>query len=122
MLLKNYIYNAKIKNIEDKIPDITTLNAKINEVKGTILNITNLATTTAFAAVENKVIYLKKLTITQKSIKLKRKLLIMITIYILTQEFNKVTIKNFAARLAKENLASKNHIAALVKKYIFMIN
>ena len=46
----------------------------------------------------------------------------MITIYILTQEFNKVTIKNFAARLAKENLASKNHIAALVKKYIFMIN
>ena len=36
---KKYGYNAKIKNIEDKIPDITnlatntTLNAKINEVK-----------------------------------------------------------------------------------------
>ena len=33
------LYNAKIKNIEDKIPDIsylvtnTTLNAKINKVK-----------------------------------------------------------------------------------------
>ena len=35
---KNDVYNAKIKKIEDKIPDITnltsksTLNAKINEV------------------------------------------------------------------------------------------
>ena len=45
-----YIYNTKIKNIENKIPDITnlatnaSLNAKINEVKGEIPNITNLAT------------------------------------------------------------------------------
>ena len=56
-------YNAKIKNIEDKIPDITnlatnvTLNGKINEVKNKILNITNLATTTALTAVENKILY-----------------------------------------------------------------
>ena len=78
------LYNAKIKNIEDKIPDITNLatkttlnakinevkgeipsitnlattaalNAKINEVKGKIPNITNLATTTALTAVENKI-------------------------------------------------------------------
>ena len=76
--------DAKIKNIEDKIPDITNLatkttlhaktndvkgeipsitnlvttsalNAKINEVKGEIPIITNLATTTAFTAVENKI-------------------------------------------------------------------
>ena len=39
MLLKKDVYNAKMKNIEDKIPDITilatnsALNAKINEVK-----------------------------------------------------------------------------------------
>ena len=39
-VVKKDVYNAKIKNIEDKIPDITnlatktTLNAKINEVKG----------------------------------------------------------------------------------------
>ena len=38
MLLKKDVYNAKIKNIEDKIPDITnlatntTLNAKINKI------------------------------------------------------------------------------------------
>ena len=38
-VVKKDVYNAKIKNIDDKIPDITnlaantTLNAKINEVK-----------------------------------------------------------------------------------------
>ena len=59
--VKKDVYNAKIKNIEDKIPDITnvanniTLNAKINEVKNKIPNITNLATTTALNAFENKV-------------------------------------------------------------------
>ena len=79
---KKDVYNAKIKNIESKIPDtlatnaslnakvnkvkgeipnitnLTTdasLNAKINEVKGEIANITNLASTTAFTAVENKI-------------------------------------------------------------------
>ena len=46
----------------------------------------------------------------------------MITINTLTQECNKVTTENFAARLAQENLASKNYISALVKKKIFMIN
>ena len=49
ILLEKCIYNAEIKNIENKIPDITnlatntTLNAKINEVKK-IPSITNLAT------------------------------------------------------------------------------
>ena len=66
------MYNAKIKNIEDKIPDITnlatnaSLNAKINEVKGEIPNVTNLASTTAVTAVENKIPnvsnFVKKLT------------------------------------------------------------
>ena len=55
-----YVYNAKIKNIEDKIPDITnlatktTLNAKTNKVKGEIPSITNLATTVALNANEVK--------------------------------------------------------------------
>ena len=58
MILKK---DAKIKKIEDKIPDITnlatdtTLNAKMNEVKGEITSITNLATTAALTAVENKI-------------------------------------------------------------------
>ena len=43
------VYNAKIENIEDKMPDITnlatnaSLDAKINEIKGEIPNIANLA-------------------------------------------------------------------------------
>ena len=88
-VVRNYVvkkteYNAKIKSIEDKIPNITNLatkttlntkineikgeipsttdiattialNAKINEVKGEIPNITNLATTTGLTAAENKI-------------------------------------------------------------------
>ena len=58
--LNKDVYNAKIKNVEDKILDITnlgtktTLNAKINEVKDEIPNTTNLATTSVLTAVENK--------------------------------------------------------------------
>ena len=83
-VVKKDVHNAKIKNIEDKIPDITNLatkttlnaktnevkgeipniiklainaylNAEINEVKGKIANISNFATTSDFTAVENKV-------------------------------------------------------------------
>ena len=39
--------------------------------------------------------------------------------YITTQEFNKSTAQNFAARLAQANLATKNDIAALVKQTHF---
>ena len=48
-VVKKDVYNAKIKNIEEKIPDITnlatnaSLNAKINEVKGEIPHIINFA-------------------------------------------------------------------------------
>ena len=44
-VVENDVYNAKIKNIEDKIPDITnlatndSLNAKMNEPKGEIPNL-----------------------------------------------------------------------------------
>ena len=43
--------------------------------------------------------------------------------YITTQECNKLTSENFAARLAQANLASKNDIATFVeKRQILMIN
>ena len=54
-------YNAKIKNIEEKILSSTNLatkaflNAKINEVKVETASITNLATKAALNAVENKI-------------------------------------------------------------------
>ena len=65
-LLKD-VYVFKIKNIEDKIPDIryfilntnlatnTTLNSKINEIKNEIPSISNLAITVALTAVKNKI-------------------------------------------------------------------
>ena len=82
-VVKKTEYNAKIKNIEDKIPDITnlatntTLNAKINEVKNKIPNITNLATNTALTTVENKILDDSK--------------------YFTTPEFNKLKAENFTA-------------------------
>ena len=60
-VVKKNEYNVKIKNIEDKISDITnlatktSLNPKINKVKAKIPSITNLATTTALTSVENKI-------------------------------------------------------------------
>ena len=60
-VIKKDVHNAKIKNIEDKIPGITnlaiktTLKAKTNEVKGEIPSITNLAN-------KSKVKYLVLLT------------------------------------------------------------
>ena len=59
-VVKKTEYNANIKNIQDKIPDISNLatkinlNTKINEVKNEIPSITGLATT-ALTAVENKI-------------------------------------------------------------------
>ena len=58
-VVKEDLYNAKIKNVEDKIPDTTnlatntTVNAKINRVKNEISIITKLPTT-ALTAVEKK--------------------------------------------------------------------
>ena len=73
------------------MPDITnliaktTLNPTINEVKDEIPSITNLVTETALYAAENKIPsvsnLVKKLTITQKLMKLKTKLLTIIMMH-----------------------------------------
>ena len=87
-VVKKDVYNAKIKDIEDKIPDITnlaiksTLNAKINEGKNEVPSTTNLATTTALIAVEQKIPDHSK--------------------YITSPEFNMLTAENFTARLNKQ--------------------
>ena len=60
-VVKKYIYNDKIKNIEDKTPGIpnlatnTTIYTKTNEVKNKVPGITNLATTNALNAKVNEV-------------------------------------------------------------------
>ena len=48
------------------------------------------------------VVWLKKQIMTQKLVNLKRKLMK----YITTPEFNKVTVENFAARLAEADLVA----------------
>ena len=98
MQLKNEVVkktecNVKIKNIEDIIPDITNLatkailNTKLNEVKTEIPRISGLATISALDAVENKIAsvtnLVKKTDYDTKSMKLKRKLLIITMINIL---------------------------------------
>ena len=92
-VFKKTEYDAKIKNIEDKIPDISTLATKviliqkINEVKNEIPSITGLATTSALTTVETKIPSIsnlvKKQIMIQKLLKLKRNLLIIIMISIL---------------------------------------
>ena len=52
-VVKKDVYQAKIKNIEDKITD--TINAKINEVKSKTPDNTNLANETSLTVVENKI-------------------------------------------------------------------
>ena len=96
MLLKRCISNlyvckkgAKVKDIEDKIPDITnvatntTLNAKMKEVINKISSITNLATTASLTAVERKIPDHSK--------------------YITTSEIDNLAAENFTARLKQAN-------------------
>ena len=130
-VVKKTEYNAKIKNIEDKIPDTTnlatktTLNAKINEVKEEIPSITNLATTASFIAVENKTPNIsnsvkKKTDYNTKNNEITKKITDHDDVkYITTPEVNKLTAEHFAARLAQANLPSKSDIVNFVKKKDF---
>ena len=99
------------------------LNSKINEIKGKMTNITNLATATAaLTDVGNKIPnvsnLVKKTDYNTKISEIEHE----ITAdhdhdkYITTKEFNKLTAKNFAARLAHANLARKRDIANFVKQ------
>ena len=92
-LATNTTVNAKMNEVKNEIPSITSLattaalNAEISEVKYKISKISNLAATATLTALENNIPnvsnLVKKLTIIQKSIKLKRTLLIIIGINIL---------------------------------------
>ena len=110
-----------MKNIEDKIPDITnlatntTLNAKINEVKNEIPSTNNLATTAALNTKINKA--KKKIPIITNLATATDLTAVEYKIpdhikYITMPEFNKLTAEHFEARLGQANLASKNDICA----------
>ena len=117
-VVKKTEYNAKIKSIEDKIPDITNLatksilNTKINEVKNEIPSISGLAKNSALTAVENKRPnvnnLVKKSDYDTKVNEIEKK----ITDHthdkcITTPEFSKLAAENFAARLAQADLVTK---------------
>ena len=114
-LATNTTLDAKTNEVKNEIPNITNLanttalNAKINEIKNKIPNITNLATTTALTVVENKIPNVsnsvKKSDYKTKIYEIENR----ITNddnnhdkHITTQEFNKLTYKNFPARLAMQ--------------------
>ena len=128
-VVKKIEYNAKIKSIVDKIPDInnvatkTILNTKINEVKNEIPTISNLATTSALTAVKNKIPSIsnlvKKIDYDTKVIEIEKKSTDHdCDQYITTPEFNKLT----AAKLAQANLVTKrdfdNKLSSLKKRYL----
>ena len=131
-VVKKDVYNPKIKNIDDKIPDITnlatntTLNDKINEIEKEITSITNLAPTTAFNAkiseVKNKIPnvsnLVKKTDHNTKISEIGNKITTdhVHDEYIITEEFNKLTAENCTARLIQANLASKSGSTNFVKK------
>ena len=101
----NTTLHATINEVKNQIPSITnltttaSLNAKINKVKNKIPNITNLASTTALTAVENKIPDHSK--------------------YITISEINKLTARNFTARLKQANLTTKVDIVDFVKETDF---
>ena len=108
MMLKKDGYNAYIKNIENKIPDIT-----------------NVATTTALTAVENKASNVSKLVKKNDYNTWISEIENKITTdhdrdnYITTEEFNKLISENFTTKLAQANLANKSYIANFVKNTDF---
>ena len=87
--------NSKINEVKGGIPSVTNLatttalNPKINKVKNKILNTTNLATNTALTAVENKIPNVSNLVKKEKNYYntkisvIERQLLIMIMTNIL---------------------------------------
>ena len=123
--------HAKINEVKGEIASITNLatttalNAKINVVKGEIPNIINLATTTALTDVENKIPTVSNLVKTSdyntkiNEIESKFSADHDHAKYITTQTFNKLTSKHFTARLKLANLARKSDIANFVKKTNF---
>ena len=78
-------YQTDKTEFEEKIPDVTDFvkKTKLTELENKILDVSSLATKTALSAVENKIpnvssLVKKKQIMTQKSVNLKRNLLIII--------------------------------------------
>ena len=111
--------NAKIKNIEDKIPDFTnlaisaSLNAKINEFKGEIPKITNFATTAALTTVENKIPNFSGLV---RQVHYDAKISEMKNKYFTTFYHNKFSSDDKVAEITHKNLVNESNLNKKIKK------
>ena len=77
-------YQTDKAELEKKIPDVNNFvkRTRLNELESKIPDVSTLATKTALTAVENKIpniIFVKKQTMSQKSVSLKKRSLIIIT-------------------------------------------
>ena len=132
-VVKKTEYGAKIKNIEDKIPDIsnlatkTNVNTKIDEVKNEIPSTTGLATASALTTVENKVPNIsnlvKKTDYAAKVGEIEKKLTDHNhDKYITTTKFNKLATDAINARIVQANLVKKtdfdNKLSHLNRKIV----
>ena len=98
---------------------------KLTELKHKILDVSGLATKSALNAVENKIpnasTLVKKQTMTQKSVSLKKKLNDHNhDKYITTPEFNTLAAV-FNARLAQANLITKTDFDATLSNHIYLV-
>ena len=111
-------YDTDKSELENKIPDTSALvkktdyNTKISEVEGKIPDVINLSTKAALTTVENKIPsvsnLVKKTDDDTKVTEIEKKLTDHNhDKYIDTQEFNKLAIDAFNARLAQANLVTK---------------
>ena len=106
-------YNTDNTELEKKIPNVTDFvkKVKLTELENKIPDISCLVTKTPLTAVENKIPdvsnLVKKKTITQKLLKLKINLIIIIMTNTATSECNKLAADVFNAGLAQANLMTK---------------
>ena len=112
-------FEDKINMVDKKIPDVsdlvkkTNFNAKIIEVEGKIPNITGLATSSALTAVENKILDVSSLfkktdyDIKISDIEKKKNTDHDHDKYITTPEFNTMAANVFNTRLAQANVITK---------------
>ena len=104
----------------------TDLNAKVSEIEGKIPSISGLVTNAALTAFENKIPDVNSLF---KNTDYNTKISETDKVsdhdhdeYITTSEFNKLTTENFKARLAQENLVTKTDFDTKLKKLNKKIN
>ena len=117
-------FEDKINMVDKKIPDVsdlvkkTNFNAKIIEVEGKIPNITGLATSSALTAVENKILDVSSLfkktdyDIKISDIEKKKNTDHDHDKYITTPEFNTMAANVFNTRLAQANVITKTDFDA----------